>query len=42
MKRAQKEYEASILEHLKKRAMKQLSAEERRSLLQVRILIYCN
>ncbi|KAM9647037.1 enkurin isoform 2-T3 [Morphnus guianensis] len=34
MKRAQKEYEASILEHLKKRAMKRLSDEERRSLLQ--------
>ncbi|KAM6314872.1 enkurin [Aegotheles albertisi] len=34
MKRAQKEYEASILENLKKRAMKLLSDEERRSLLQ--------
>ncbi|KAM6134398.1 enkurin [Pterocles gutturalis] len=34
MKRAQKEYEDSILEHLKKRAMKRLSDEERRSLLQ--------
>nr|XP_009915174.1 PREDICTED: enkurin isoform X2 [Haliaeetus albicilla] len=34
MKRAQKEYEAGILEHLKKRAMKRLSDEERRSLLQ--------
>ncbi|NWI67771.1 ENKUR protein, partial [Todus mexicanus] len=33
-KRAQKEYEASILEHLKKRAMKQLSDEEKRRLLQ--------
>lgn len=39
MKRAQKEYEAGILEHLKKRAMKRLSDEERRSLLQVHILI---
>ncbi|NXG75374.1 ENKUR protein, partial [Baryphthengus martii] len=34
MKRAQEEYEARILEHLKKGAMKQLSDEERRSLLQ--------
>ncbi|XP_010284240.1 PREDICTED: enkurin isoform X1 [Phaethon lepturus] len=34
IKRAQKEYEAGILEHLKKRAMKQVSDEERRSLLQ--------
>ncbi|KAK4826258.1 hypothetical protein QYF61_006705 [Mycteria americana] len=34
MKRAQKEYEGDILEHLKKRAMKRLSDEERRSLLQ--------
>ncbi|XP_009943712.2 enkurin isoform X1 [Opisthocomus hoazin] len=34
MKRAQKEYEAGILEHLKKRAMKRLSDEERTSLLQ--------
>ncbi|NXJ77956.1 ENKUR protein, partial [Trogon melanurus] len=34
MERARKEYEASILEDLKKRAMKQLSDEERRSLLQ--------
>ncbi|XP_063180711.1 enkurin [Chroicocephalus ridibundus] len=34
VKRAQKEYEDSILEHLKKRAMKRLSDEERRSLLQ--------
>ncbi|NXJ63036.1 ENKUR protein, partial [Rostratula benghalensis] len=33
-KRAQKEYEASIMEHLKKRAMKRLSDEERMSLLQ--------
>ncbi|XP_010136984.1 PREDICTED: enkurin [Buceros rhinoceros silvestris] len=33
-KRAQKEYEASILEDLKKRAMKHLSDEERRNLLQ--------
>ncbi|XP_069716535.1 enkurin isoform X2 [Phaenicophaeus curvirostris] len=33
-KRAQKEYEASILEHLQKAAMKQLSDEERTSLLQ--------
>ncbi|XP_026699495.1 enkurin [Athene cunicularia] len=34
IKRAQKEQEASILEHLKKRAMKRLSDEERNSLLQ--------
>ncbi|NWX52787.1 ENKUR protein, partial [Steatornis caripensis] len=34
MKRAQKEYEASILENLKKNAMKRLSDEERISLLQ--------
>ncbi|XP_008933250.1 PREDICTED: enkurin [Merops nubicus] len=34
MKNAQKEYEASVLEHFKKKAMKQLSDEERRSLLQ--------
>ncbi|XP_009868133.1 PREDICTED: enkurin isoform X2 [Apaloderma vittatum] len=34
MERARKEYEAGVLEHLKKRAMKQLSDEERRSLLQ--------
>ncbi|NWH64285.1 ENKUR protein, partial [Geococcyx californianus] len=34
LKRAQKEREASILEHLKKTAMKQLSDEERKSLLQ--------
>ncbi|XP_040446605.1 enkurin [Falco naumanni] len=34
MKRAQKEYEASILEHLKKKAMKQLSDEEKTSILQ--------
>ncbi|NWS67723.1 ENKUR protein, partial [Crotophaga sulcirostris] len=33
-KKAQKEYEANILEHLKKIAMKQLSDEERISLLQ--------
>ncbi|NWX07378.1 ENKUR protein, partial [Caloenas nicobarica] len=33
-KRAQEEYEARILEDLKKRAMKRLSDEERRSLLQ--------
>ncbi|NXL28990.1 ENKUR protein, partial [Glaucidium brasilianum] len=34
IKRAQKEQEASILEHLKERAMKRLSDEERNSLLQ--------
>ncbi|KFZ47859.1 Enkurin, partial [Antrostomus carolinensis] len=34
MKRAQKEYEDNILEQLKERAMKQLSDEERISLLQ--------
>uniref|UniRef100_A0A6G1RTW3 Enkurin, TRPC channel interacting protein n=1 Tax=Hypotaenidia okinawae TaxID=2861861 RepID=A0A6G1RTW3_9GRUI len=34
MKRAQEEYEASILEQLKKNAMKRLSDEERTSLLQ--------
>ncbi|XP_009984571.1 PREDICTED: enkurin-like, partial [Tauraco erythrolophus] len=34
MKRAEKEYEAAVLEHLKKRAMKRLSDEERSSLLQ--------
>ncbi|NXP45573.1 ENKUR protein, partial [Heliornis fulica] len=34
MKKAQKEYEASILEHLEKKAMKRLSDEERTSLLQ--------
>ncbi|NXG65889.1 ENKUR protein, partial [Hemiprocne comata] len=34
MKRTQKEYEASILEYLKKRAMKVLSDEERKCLLQ--------
>ncbi|NXF36156.1 ENKUR protein, partial [Nyctibius bracteatus] len=34
MKRSQKEYEAGILEQLKKRAMKRLSDEERKSLLQ--------
>ncbi|XP_071591107.1 enkurin [Heliangelus exortis] len=34
MKKAQKEYEASILEQLKKRAMKVLSDEERKRILQ--------
>ncbi|NWU90000.1 ENKUR protein, partial [Upupa epops] len=34
MKRAQEEYKARVLEQLKKRAMKQLSDEERTSLLQ--------
>ncbi|KFQ39066.1 Enkurin, partial [Mesitornis unicolor] len=34
MKRAQEEYEASVLEHLKKNAMKRLSDEERKSLLE--------
>ncbi|KAM9387518.1 enkurin [Phaethornis superciliosus] len=34
LKKAQKEHEASILEHLKKRAMKVLSDEERKRLLQ--------
>ncbi|NXN41809.1 ENKUR protein, partial [Rhinoptilus africanus] len=34
VKRAQQEYEASILEHLKEKAMKRLSDEERTSLLQ--------
>ncbi|XP_008490932.1 enkurin isoform X2 [Calypte anna] len=34
MKKAQKEYEASVLEHLKKKAMKVLSDEERKRLLE--------
>ncbi|POI22872.1 hypothetical protein CIB84_013380 [Bambusicola thoracicus] len=39
MKKAQEEYENSVLEYLKKKAMKQLSDEERECLLQVHILI---
>lgn len=39
MKKAQKEYENNVLEHLKKKAMKQLSDEERECLLQVHIVI---
>lgn len=38
-KKAQEEYENSVLEYLKKKAMKQLSDEERECLLQVHILI---
>lgn len=39
MKKAQEEYENSVLEYLKKKAMKQLSDEERECLLQVQIVI---
>lgn len=39
MKREEEEYEASVLEQLKKKAMKTLSDEERTNILKVHILI---